>query len=205
MPSKILEDFGERTTLHGCQNICNAKHRTIRRFLWFVVLTAMIGAYSYLLFLSLKKYFLFESSFNIKKVRNNTLSFPSVSICDQNLFPKSYLHNSSQEEILLKLHTDTNLTANETEESGNWLRQIHLSEIMLEPLKRFHDTFINCRVNNIKVNCRTIVEPTMSESTLCYTFYSFYTIQNIGQFNATKPGYMNGLRKCFLLIFYFPP
>lgn len=99
-----INHFSDDTTLHGFRNALHSKYRIIRRIFWTMVLLTMVTAYVYVLANSTRNYLKYETSTKITKKHVSTLRFPSVSICDQNIFPKSALMKYPGLEELLTTH-----------------------------------------------------------------------------------------------------
>lgn len=114
--TESVDHFSEETTFHGMRNAFHSKYKIPRRLFWILVISVMTGIYIYLLVNSTLKYFRYESTTAVMKVRTKSLNFPAVSICDQMIFPKSTLdlYHPRAVELVLKLFTvgtTNNLTA----------------------------------------------------------------------------------------------
>ena len=96
--------FASNTTLHGLRHVCHNDHSLWRRVVWLMFLCAAAGTYTYLVSISLRKYF----SLPIKTVISqetpeNGLTFPAVTVCNLNMLMKSKIDVSDEDEKFQKL------------------------------------------------------------------------------------------------------
>lgn len=86
--SRIKEKFVEwsqSSTSHGYPNIFRTKNH-ILRIMWFVFFLAGIGTSAYLVVTAIQQYLEFGVTTTIRRLRNESLLFPAVSVCNLNPF-----------------------------------------------------------------------------------------------------------------------
>ena len=88
---RVIENFGQNTTLHGVQGICKKSSHPAQRIVWLVVLSAGLCLYGVVSFISISNYFKYESITKISTTSVGDLDFPAVTFCDQNTIPISTL------------------------------------------------------------------------------------------------------------------
>ena len=95
----VIQKFGSQTTLHGVRGICDGSLCLVQRILWGVLLSAGLIAYAVISFMSISSYFDYESITKISTSSVNSLDFPAVTFCDQNVLPISVLETSDNSTI----------------------------------------------------------------------------------------------------------
>lgn len=85
---KLLQDFSSYTTLHGLHFLFDS-HSTIRRLIWIVLLLVCISVLVVQFQDNWRKYTSNMSVSSREMVKADSLVFPAVTICNQNMMRKS--------------------------------------------------------------------------------------------------------------------
>ena len=186
--------FGTNATLHGLNHICALTSTRGRRGVWCVLVSIMFVLYSILAAYSISEYVQFDSTTKISTLFRTSMQFPAISICQQNIIPKSYTRNFPDLEHWIEyeqMHTFDNMTKSEETEARAVLRK-HLLAYAFQASS--FDFTESCMFNQEELDCAELFRPQMSETTGCYTFMAQDLIEKYGEKRSTTPGYPFGLR-----------
>ncbi|XP_066300010.1 uncharacterized protein [Branchiostoma lanceolatum] len=122
----MTKDFCTTTTAHGISRVAEADTRR-SRIIWTAILVTCITLFVYQAALLIKAYFGYPVNVDIKVVDNKKLTFPSVTVCNNNRLRKSMLRGSRHGALLeLDERTESDAKAylklkhdNETGEPGD--------------------------------------------------------------------------------------
>ena len=194
--TEAFNGFSDETSLHGFRNAMHSKYASYRRLIWAAILLLAIAGYLYLLTISVQKYYSYTSHTRFTRNYTTSLDFPAVSICEQNVFPRSTLASYQGLEkyiVHYQLNTTHTLTDQELQMSKELLGNISLTDIILSPIWTFEKYYLLCRFDGVPISCREYMTPGMSEESLCFTFQSEEFVEKRGRLQSTRPGYQHGL------------
>ena len=131
----------------------------------------------------------------IQTYRYAFLGFPSITICNQNLFRKSIITQSHPVlETILRLNYPSagkpdvsNLTL--TEE----MDQINVTEESLKNLQPLEEMLITCKFRGSLINCKENFLLIPTSSGWCYIFNSYEYIMKHGSYETYSTGSAQGL------------
>lgn len=194
-----FETFSGETTLHGFRNAFSTKYKTGHRLVWMLILLIMISAYMYVFTTSLVRYFKYNVSTSNRQIYADTLEYPTLSVCDQNMFTNSALHEYPGLYEAVTYHgmlspTELNYSSIAEDESNSVLRSVELAPVIMKQTEQFQQKFFDCKFNNIPFECESIVQFRMTGSSVCYSF----NLHSLGSL-PTEPGYIYGFRKYLIL------
>ncbi|XP_078661850.1 uncharacterized protein LOC144905918 [Branchiostoma floridae x Branchiostoma belcheri] len=95
----MTKDFCATTTAHGVSRVAEAD-TTRSRIIWTVILITCITLFVYQSAILIKSYFEYPVNVDIKVVDNKKLTFPSVTVCNNNRLRKSKLSGSRHGSLL---------------------------------------------------------------------------------------------------------
>ncbi|XP_078661500.1 uncharacterized protein LOC144905634 [Branchiostoma floridae x Branchiostoma belcheri] len=101
----MTKQFCSTTTAHGVSKIVDADSKTAR-VLWVTILLACLGVFLYQAGILIKTYFDYPVVVEIKVVENSKLTFPSVTVCNNNRLRRSKVPGT-RHGALLSLNTQT--------------------------------------------------------------------------------------------------
>ena len=134
-------EFSETTTLHGLNRVGKTASHKVKRLIWLVVILAMLGIYLFIAISSILTYFSWESVTKISKTAKPKLEFPSVSICFQNLFPRTFVEGRPETEYWMH-HLETESFWSLTEEEQTNVTRILSDYSVVESTLLFPQRFV---------------------------------------------------------------
>ncbi|CAH1241300.1 ASIC2 [Branchiostoma lanceolatum] len=95
----MTKEFCSTTTAHGVSRVVEAD-TTRSRIIWTAILVTCITLFVYQAAILIKAYFEYPVNVDIKVVDNKRLTFPSVTVCNNNRLRKSMLRGSRHDSLL---------------------------------------------------------------------------------------------------------
>ena len=188
-----LADFASDTTLHGLNQACEVNSSIFRRVVWISLLLGAIVAYLYLMITSTLKYYSYDTNTKITELPETELEFPSVSICQQNMFAKALVQNYPDLRFwieYLELHPNAILTSEEKQNATNILNKHTLwySFAELPPI------FLSrCQFNGRTFKCEDYFTVELSETNACAIIMSETIRKRFGAWKTDTQGFSFGL------------
>ncbi|ESO04940.1 hypothetical protein HELRODRAFT_171945 [Helobdella robusta] len=192
-------DFAKRTTLHGFKIFHfrdqDGRLYKIRRA---ILLLAVLTSTCLFLYHSIQRYLYYAgypTNVDVKVIYNNSLEFPSVTICNQNQFRLSSVVNSDTYEFVMKHLKDTTLN------NGNANNLALMQKIVDENYTKFAYNVSHQRDDLIQ-SCTWSSEPCQIDEDFKSTFTDLFTLCYTFNWNASnvKKVYQPGARYSLQLI-----
>ncbi|XP_035679934.1 uncharacterized protein LOC118418202 [Branchiostoma floridae] len=95
----MTKEFCTTTTAHGVSRVAEA-NTTRSRVIWTIILVTCTALFVYQSAILIKSYFEYPVNVDIKVVDSKKLTFPSVTVCNNNRLRKSMLQGSRHESLL---------------------------------------------------------------------------------------------------------
>ncbi|CAH1241014.1 EDIL3 [Branchiostoma lanceolatum] len=95
----MTKEFCTTTTAHGVSRVAEA-NTTRSRIIWTIILVTCVTLFVYQSAILIKSYFEYPVNVDIKVVDNKKLTFPSVTVCNNNRLRKSTLRGSRHGSLL---------------------------------------------------------------------------------------------------------
>ena len=192
---EALTDWSLSCTFHCYPKIFQYKNNSLR-IIWFALFVSFTGFTGYLVSKSIIDYFEFEVVSKIQLTNVDHLEFPTITICDTNLFTtkqaESYFERMWTNLTEKNLSDDFNLADIETFSNLSPFIRFHAASLSDDKKKLFglsHHNFRFCQFNMKKCNSTEALK----------WFYSM-DLGNCFQFNSIQPlresllqGELNGL------------
>ncbi len=93
-PLSLKERFAEQTTLHGVGFWLNPKKSRGSRVLYFVIWFMMVAFVVINLYKNINRFLQYQTRVSFSSDKEETLMFPSITICPENPYPKSKVGGS---------------------------------------------------------------------------------------------------------------
>lgn len=95
--------FAENVSVIGVRYLFDRTKSSVRKAIWIILILFGFGLAAFQIQDRIKHYLKYPTSTDIKVVRENSLRFPKVTICNENDFSKKRLKNLSKYNLLLFL------------------------------------------------------------------------------------------------------
>ena len=103
-----LKQFAENTTFHGVANIINhPKHPVWMRLTWMFFFLLMLSIYFFMLSQTLTKYYKYPVVTNVEYRTTDSITFPSVTICNFNIFRYSAILQDNTGLFIMNIESTT--------------------------------------------------------------------------------------------------
>ena len=202
MTSKIKQavlSFSENTSLHGISYTTNQKLSTLTRLVWMLLFVLMVGSFLRLFTGTWMNYFSYPTVTSVEYQTTDSISFPSVTICNSNVArcsaiikDNNALYVFKNSPLAIRKLPNPELPVNES--------TIGLADIIYRVAHQPGDMYLECAFDSqFQTPCNVSKEITWTYSSdgLCHTFNSQQYINEYGGKITTRPGGNYGL---YLLI-----
>ncbi|XP_041377194.1 uncharacterized protein LOC121389619 [Gigantopelta aegis] len=182
--------FTETTSLHGLRYIWLKDTFTVRRLFWLVLVLACVGLMSYQIVDRIVYYYRWPVNVNMQVNYNKTLEFPTVTICNENVFRATAAAWSGDYQLISHMFGDV------TSFSSSDLSQYNASHVTYESLVRSsahkrEDLIVKCQWRGESCGPNNFSE-VLTDHGLCYMFNGQYDSLDL-PFYAYAAGSENGL------------
>ena len=189
---EILKEFGQLTTLHGIPNILRAKYLTLK-IIWILFFLIATAAAFYMISSSIINYLNFEVVTRITLVNEQPFDFPTITICNRNLF-NTLKDKKSFDENYEKIKNLDSITR----QHYFFILAFNLSQIKNESFGlKLNELIIECTNNGIKCDtAKDFVQTYNFISGTCFRYNSgknstghkveFKRISDISTFNGLR-------------------
>ena len=175
--SRKFMKYIQSTPTHGVIHIFTGKSR-IRRLFWTVIVLAAAGSCLYNIVDRIQFFLSSPTSTTTTLVREESLKFPVVTICNLNMVRRSYLDNLRSAGIdidpLIEFdHTICDLTECEgTSDIRDTNNELNLTEIILEGGSQAEGFILDCRFMGQSCNITESFTRVVTRLGVCYAFNS---------------------------------
>lgn len=83
---KSWNEFASSTTFHGIKNIFDKKNSYLRRLVWIIIMFMVLGLFGFQVVSRGLDFGRRELTSSIEIVYSKKLSFPTITLCNQNMF-----------------------------------------------------------------------------------------------------------------------
>ncbi|XP_067667605.1 acid-sensing ion channel 2-like [Haliotis asinina] len=90
----------EVVTVQGLPQICDANSHTTRRVVWFLIFCGGLGFTTFNICNQISLYLSVPVNVRVEQILKNTLSFPAITICNNNIVRRSLLENLGWRDVL---------------------------------------------------------------------------------------------------------
>ena len=177
--------FIQSTPTHGVVHIFTGKS-VIRRLFWLLILLAA-GGYCFYNILDRIQFLLSNpTTTSTTVVRQETLAFPAVTICNLNIVKRSYLEELGSAGVNISDLLDVDLTCSSCNQSNINVdaEGLNLTRITLEGGHQVEDLILSCYFNGKKCSIDNFT-PVLTRLGVCYSFNSGPA--NISTLTGTGP------------------
>jgi hypothetical protein len=197
---EILKDVLGSSSIHGSSNIVKNQSIVVKLF-WTVCLVVSSGFFMYLLIQTVLDFLNFDVVTQIKVEKKITTDFPTVMICNQNLFTTNYskqtvmnILNVSETQLSARLDLPfDNQTDTYNTQSQNFYARYSTSYLVKIAVKTMNDSqrrLFGSELDKILVACNFATQ--MCNKTEFEYFYNF-NYGNCYKFNSGKDMHGNSI------------
>ncbi|CAH1802000.1 unnamed protein product [Owenia fusiformis] len=161
---KVLKDFSGTTTVHGVRQIGENTPFFLRRVIWLCLVVTGFALFTHQLITSFLYYFSYPMSVTMKINYNTTLTFPAVTVCNQNAFRATMMEELGLYENLTELYSEHG--SGEVSQSFRNLSLLHLFKTGGHQLE---DMVLSCHWSGRECSPDEITT-TFTDYGTCYTF-----------------------------------
>ncbi|XP_074662808.1 uncharacterized protein LOC141915241 [Tubulanus polymorphus] len=140
---KMVKDFTENTTLHGLSRVTEAQPYFIRRMIWGMIVLAGLTLFCIQAINSIILFFNRPVSVNVKVNYNESLSFPAVTLCNQNDFRISKIAEMNLYDTLHEFYTTH--AASDSEHEDHDKMNLTMSDILNTAAHDVTDFIVSCK------------------------------------------------------------
>ncbi|XP_064611817.1 degenerin-like protein unc-105 [Liolophura sinensis] len=193
---ELFGQFTSNTSLHGVKYVSQSS-RGARRYFWVVALVCMSVLLVNVVVNQVEKFTSYPF-YTVNTLRQtHSLPFPSVTICNSNLFRKSVVIQDPIMKLTLRAMYDNGPRAPAINFSDPRFALQHtehdLKKIIETTAHQLESMFRFCSWMSDEVNCSEYLTPRQTNHGLCYTFNSMDYIKSHGRLNTSFPGELGGL------------
>ncbi|CAH1775103.1 unnamed protein product, partial [Owenia fusiformis] len=98
----LLHTFTQNSTFHGIRYITETSPYILRKLVWVLIVLAAICGFSYVVVVRCTVYYSWEKTVNVEVTYTENLTFPSVTICNENAFRVSVAAKINKVELVRK-------------------------------------------------------------------------------------------------------
>ncbi|CAH1801999.1 unnamed protein product [Owenia fusiformis] len=161
---RLLKDFSSTTTVHGVRQIGENTPFFIRRVVWLCLVVTGFALFTNQLITSFLYYFSYPMSVTVKINYNTTVTFPAVTICNQNAFRATVIEKLGLYTALTELYTEN---SSRTVEPS--FRNLSLRHLFKNGGHQRDDIILSCHWSGRECNPEDITT-TFTDYGTCYTF-----------------------------------
>ncbi|XP_064611819.1 acid-sensing ion channel 4-A-like [Liolophura sinensis] len=193
----LLGQFTSSTSLHGVKHISQGS-KGARRHFWVVALLCMLVLLVYVIVNQVVKFtsYPFYTVNTLRQTRS--LPFPSVTVCNSNLFRKSVVTQDPIAAMSLRAMYDNGPRAPAINFSDPRFVSKNTDcdprDFFQATAHQLESMFRFCSWMSDEVNCSEYLTPHHTNHGLCYTFNSMDYIKSHGRLNTSFPGEAGGLK-----------
>ncbi|CAH1802002.1 unnamed protein product [Owenia fusiformis] len=161
---RVWRDFSGSTTVHGVRQIGESTPFFFRRVIWFFLVVTGFALFTNQLVTSFLYYFSYPMSVTVKINYNTTLTFPAVTVCNQNAFRATTMEEIGLYENLTDMYSEHG--SGKVSQSFRNLSLLHLFKTGGHQLE---DMVLSCHWSGRECNPDEITT-TFTDYGTCYTF-----------------------------------
>ncbi|KAJ7377745.1 Acid-sensing ion channel 2 [Desmophyllum pertusum] len=179
---KTWNSFVESSTLHGMRYVFTSP-TTFRRILWAFFLLSGMGYFSFHSSKLLEKYFSYPIATKVTLVHEKEPDFPSVTICNFNMFRKSLVNAYNYEQVLRYTTRDqfgkfAGIEINDSNIDWSVYEGVNMSLVYHLGGHQMQDMLKGCSWSGEKCSYKNFT-PVLTSMGLCHTFNSGKSGQDI--------------------------
>ena len=190
MKSNLNRFFGE-TSLHGVRYLADADVPVFRKVVWAICILAAFAYFLMVFTLSVQDYLMYHSVISEKvHVAKDGIAFPAITFCTVNKIKNSTIYELFPELTPYMAISRRDYMTSNFSRGHLYVQQMRaygLWELFLQTAPAISDTFVQCRVQRVIVNCADYLTLTLWREGNCYTFNG-YTGNN-DDIILRSPGY----------------
>ena len=201
---KTWNSFVESSTLHGMHYVFTSP-TTFRRILWAFFLLSGMGYFSFHSSKLLEKYFSYPIATKVTLVHEKEPDFPSVTICNFNMFRKSLVNAYNYEQVLRYTTRDqfgkfAGIEINDSNIDWSIYEGVNMSLVYHLGGHQMQDMLKGCSWSGEKCSYKNFT-PVLTSMGLCHTFNSGKCSKKMCHFLSS--GNCFSLLECCLTLVYF--
>ncbi|CAD5123941.1 DgyrCDS12248 [Dimorphilus gyrociliatus] len=163
--STVWYNFTQTTTLHGINKVTESTPFIWRRIIWLIIVLAGLTVFGYQMFNSIQYYFNRPVTVNIAINYNESIRFPSVTLCNQNVFRMTAAAKHKLYPLIDALYTANTKAINFTDYQLN----LTLVDLYKKTAHRKEDMITECRWDSEPCSLADFVE-VYTDHGVCFTF-----------------------------------
>ena len=162
----------------------------IFRLIWLAIFCCCFGYYVYTASMRIRYYYSYPVTTRVQVIEQKPLDFPSLTICNFNVFRKSFLQSDAftaaiAEELDDPETSNLNLSDPALIEKAN---TYDLLQIARDGSHKVEEMFIKCTWKSREVYCSEVLTPITTSMGLCFTFNSLEHQRVHGPMQVSRPG-----------------